>query len=119
MIFLFCDGCGRQNKILIFPTILLNLVNNLKDVSLRFFDISHGQNEGDSVHSTISAAYKGAGEVFTPSELVPFFRLARRQRPYTVHSLQFDNFLDFKGLSEDIRINSIVGNKRISSMAKG
>ena len=70
MIFLFCDGCGRQNKISIFPTILLNLVNNLKDVS-------HGQNEGDSVHSTISAAYKGAGEVFTPSELVPIFRLVR------------------------------------------
>ncbi len=104
---LFSDGCAGQNKNSIMPTMLLYLINksvNLKDISLRYFETSHGQNEGDSVHSTISTALKGSGDVFVPEELVPIFRLARRKRPYIVRPLQFDDFLDFKSMSTDLNV---------------
>ena len=50
------DGCAGQNKNSIMPTMLLYLIIinksvNLKDISLRYFENSHGQNEGDSVHT--------------------------------------------------------------------
>ena len=82
---LFSDGCGGQNKNSIMATMLLYTVlhsKNLNEISLKFFETSHGQNEGDSVHSSISHAIKHAGNIFVPSQLCPIFKLARRQHPY-------------------------------------
>lgn len=80
---------------------------HLKEISLRFFSPNHGQSEGDSAHSAITYAIKKAGDLFTPSQLVPVFRLARHTKPYKVYHLNFDDFLDYKKLSEDLRIKSI------------
>ena len=106
-VYLFSDGCAGQNKNSIMPTMLLYLINNslnLKDITLRFFETSHGQNEGDSVHSTISTALKGSGDVFIPAQLEPIFRLARRKRPYIVKPLQFSDFFNFKSMSTDLKL---------------
>ena len=62
---------------------------NLEELSLRYFESFYGQNEGDSVHSTIATAVKHAGDVFKQSLLVPIFKL----RPYSVYSLQSEGFL--------------------------
>lgn len=108
--YLFADGCGGQNKNSIMATALFYTVlncENLKEISLRFFSPNHGQNEGDSAHSAINYAVKKAGDLFTPSQLVPVFRLARQKKPYQVYTLNFDDFLNFKKLSEDYRIKSI------------
>lgn len=108
--FLFSDGCPGQNKNTIMVAMLLHLINsssNLNEVSLRYFESFHGQSEGDSAHSAITTAIKQAGDVFVPSQLAPIFSLARRKQPYKVHTLQYDDFLDFKLLSEQLKILKI------------
>ncbi|CAH0550293.1 unnamed protein product [Brassicogethes aeneus] len=107
---LFSDGCGGQNKNSIMATALLYTVlqsKHLAEISLRFFSPNHGQSEGDSAHSAITHAIKKAGDLFTPSQLVPVFRLARQNNTYKVYQLNYDDFLDYKKLSEDLRIKSI------------
>lgn len=68
------------------------------------FEPYHGQNEGDSCHSTISYAVKKAGDVFVPSLLHSIFKLARWENPYIVVPMQAKDFLDFKGLSVNMRV---------------
>lgn len=107
---LFADGCGGQNRDSIVAGALLYFISqskHLKEISLRFFTSSHGQSEGDSAHSAINYAIKKAGELFVPSQLIPVFRLARHAKPYEVFSLTFSDFLDFKTLSEIIRLRTI------------
>jgi len=82
----------------------LSRSKNLEEISLRFFETNHGQNEGDSAHSAIGHAVKTAGDLFLPSQLTTIFALARPKQPYMVHSLQWDDFFDFKTLSKDLRI---------------
>lgn len=104
-IHLYSDGCSGQNKNSIMPAMMLySIMNskNIQEISLRYFESFHGQNEGDSVHSSISTALKKAGNLFTPSQLVPVFSLARRNN--IVHQLQYEDFSDFKLLSKDLRI---------------
>lgn len=107
---LYSDGCSGQNKNSIMATMLLYTVlhsTNLDEISLKFFETSHGQNEGDSVHSTISYAIKHAGNIFIPSQLFPVFKLARRQHPYNVCPLQYNDFLDFKTLAKELRVLTV------------
>lgn len=104
---LFSDGCPGQNKNSIIPSMLLYFVSkskSIEEVSLRFFEPFHGQNEGDSCHSAISCAIQKAGDVLVPSQLHPIYRLSRSSNPYNVVPLEFYDFLDFKKLSKDIRL---------------
>lgn len=103
---LYSDGCVGQNKNSIMPAMMLYAVansNNLQEISLRYFESFHGQNEGDSVHSAIATVMKRSGDLFVPSQLVPVFSLARRHQNI-VHQLQHEDFLDFKTLSQDLRV---------------
>lgn len=62
------------------PAMLLYLVNHskhIKQISLRYFETRHGQNEGDSTHSAISIATQKAEDFVLLSQLVPIFRLAQ------------------------------------------
>lgn len=80
-IMLFSDGCSGQNRNTIIATMLVYFVTNstnIKEVSLRFFEPFHGQNEGDSAHSAISTAMSLAGDILTPAQLLPIFRLAKK-----------------------------------------
>ena len=93
--YMFLDRCPSQNKSSIFPTMMLCFMNNslnFEELSLRYFESFHGQNEGDSVHSTIATAMKHAGNVFKPCQLVPISKLARRKHPCSVHTLQSEDF---------------------------
>lgn len=107
---LFADGCTGQNKNSIIPAMLLYTLynsNNLEKVSLRYFETSHGQSEGDSAHSAITTAMKNVGQVSVPSQLIPIFKLARKMKPYLVKVLEHDDFLDFKLLSQELRILNV------------
>lgn len=107
---LFSDGCSGQNKNSVIATMLLYAVANssyIEEISLRFFESFHGQNEGDSAHSAVSTALSRAGDLFIPSQLYPIIHLARYKQPYQVHPLQHSDFLDFKKLSRDLRVLSI------------
>lgn len=105
--YLFSDGCGGQNKNSITPAMMLYTVlnsKNIEEISLRFFETNHGQNEGDSAHSAIGHALKRAGDLFLPSQVATVMALARPQQPYIVHEMQYGDILDFKGFSKDLRI---------------
>lgn len=107
---LFSDGCGGQNRNTIVFTMLLHTITkakSLRKIHLYFFESSHGQNEGDSAHSSISTAMSLAGDIFIPAQLPPILKLARRHLPYTVINMNVNNFYDFKSLSEKIRIKSV------------
>lgn len=104
---LFADGCPGQNKNSITAAMLLHFIKNsasIEKIYLNFFETNHSQSEGDSAHSAISTAIKNTGDLYVPAQLVPIIRLARRKNPYIVHSLQFSDFLDFKTLSQNLRI---------------
>ncbi|CAH0547290.1 unnamed protein product [Brassicogethes aeneus] len=79
---LFCDGCYGQNKNSVVASILLYSLakyNTIKDISLKFFETNHVQNEGDSAHSAIGYALAHSGDLFVPSQLYPVIRGARTQ----------------------------------------
>ena len=104
---IFSDGCSGQNKNSIIPAMLLHVVtnsNNINEISLRYFETSHGQSEGDSAHSAIGYAIKKAGDVSQPVQLEPFIYGARPKQPYIVLQLFYDSFLDFKTLSKELRV---------------
>lgn len=107
---LFADGCPGQNKNSIIAAMLLHTVHqleNIDQISILYFEAYHGQNEGDSAHSAIKTAIDNAGDLYVPAQLIPVFHLARRKNPYTVHTLQSRDFLDYKKMSKDLRILSI------------
>lgn len=103
---LFCDGCSGQNRNTMVVAMLMFAVSNLPidNIVLRFFEANHGQNEGDSAHSAIEYAVRKAGDIFLPSQLIPIMRLARPQKPYVIHQMNTEDFLDFKTLAQDLRI---------------
>lgn len=86
---------------------------NLKYISLSFFETNHGQNEGDSTHSSIARAMSLVGDITIPSELPPIFKLARRAQPYKVMVMSSHNFFDYKLLSEKIRLKSTRKKKQV------
>lgn len=107
---LFADGCPGQNKNTIIASMLLFFIRhskNVNEISLRFFETNHGQNEGDSAHSAISTAMEAEGEILVPSEMPSIFAKARVENPYKVRSMNFNDFLDFKSYSKSLNILSV------------
>ncbi|CAB3248457.1 unnamed protein product [Arctia plantaginis] len=99
-VYLFADGCSGQNKNSIVAATLLYVINNSLSVQEIVLSISvpcHGQNEGDSAHSAIDYAIKKSGDIFLPS----------RRQPYIVTALSYSDFLDFKALSQNLRLLSV------------
>ena len=74
------------------------------EISQCFFETNHGQSEGNSAHSAFGDALNNAGDLFVPSQISPVVSLVRPKQPYIVNSMQFDDFLDFKTLSKELRI---------------
>nr|CAH7766657.1 unnamed protein product [Callosobruchus chinensis] len=85
---LFSDGCYGQNKntiVVAMSLYALKMFPQLVKMSLSFFVTNHGQNEGDSAHSSISHAIMKVGDILEPSQLLPIITLARRKQPYKVY----------------------------------
>lgn len=107
---LFADGCPGQNKNTIVASMLMFFIQtskNVKEVSLRFFETNHGQNDGDSAHSAISTAMNAEGEILVPSKMPSIFEKARIDQPYKVRSMNGNDFLDFKSYSKSLNILSV------------
>lgn len=107
---LFADGCSGQNRNTIVVGMMLYVITNAKNIEkivLSYFETNHGQSEGDSAHSSIANAISLAGEVFIPAQLPPILKLARRAMPYNVITMSSDDFYDYKGVADKIRIRSI------------
>ena len=59
----------------------------------------------ETIHST-STALKITGKMFVSSQLIQISKLPKRQLYYIVKELQFDDFLNFKKFSGDLKILS-------------
>lgn len=106
-IYLFAVGCGGLNRNSITAATLMYVINNSKNINkitVSFSVPNHGQSEGDSAHSAIGYAIKKAGDIFTPTQLIPIIRLARRRKPYHVTALEYADFLNFKQFSSDLKL---------------
>ena len=101
---LFSDGCCGQNKNSINPSMMLNFVQqskSIRSITLHFFETCHGQSEGDSMHSVIEKAFKHAGDIDVPTQLVPICQLARQNpSPYKVIQVQSKDITDWKTFSQ-------------------
>uniref|UniRef100_A0A8D8X2V7 Uncharacterized protein n=1 Tax=Cacopsylla melanoneura TaxID=428564 RepID=A0A8D8X2V7_9HEMI len=103
----FSDGCAGQNKNSMVAAMFLYALHNstgISEITLKFFEPNHGQNEGDSVHSAIGQAINRAGDLFIPSQLTPIITLARRRQPYRVYPMETQDFYDFKDVAKELKL---------------
>lgn len=65
----------------------------------------------DTMHSVIERAMRYE-EIFVPNDYVRIIRQARKnsQKLYTVHSVTFESFFDFKSVAQDV--SKIINNWR-------
>ena len=101
---LFSDGCIGQNKNSVLPAMLLSFVcssRNVQEVTMHFFETSHGQSEGDSMHSSIERVINQVEEISVPSQLVSICKMARKDpRPYVVIPVSSADISDWKSFSQ-------------------
>lgn len=89
------DNCGGQNRNSIVFCALLYIANILDvDITLRFLEVGHTQNSGDSMHRNIEQISKFR-EIFTQTEWADLMRKAAVQHPYEVDEVEQDIVFDF------------------------
>ncbi|KAK6179756.1 hypothetical protein SNE40_012043 [Patella caerulea] len=71
--------------------------------TINFFEPHHGQNEGDSVHSSVERALRRHDTINLPSELAPIVRSARTT-PTKVREITTEDVQDWKDLSRSLGI---------------
>ena len=86
-------------------TYFLSVSVSVKQVTLFYFETSHGQSEGDSVHSTIERNLTSAGDVFLPSQLSILIQTARKHpTKYHVTEVQTTDICDWKEFGQSLHI---------------
>ena len=105
---LFSDGCIGQNKNCILPAMLMYFLAeslSVTKITLYYFETSHGQSEGESIHSTIERALKNTGDLFLPCQLAMLILGARKNpKRYHVTEVQTMDIRDWKALSQSMHI---------------
>ncbi|KAJ8688004.1 hypothetical protein QAD02_023799 [Eretmocerus hayati] len=115
---LYCDNCAGQNKNrMVIGMCLYASIKFKIRIILRFLEVGHTQNEGDSVHAMIEKNSRHR-DVWTHDDWVQVILTARTTKPYRVidvqHSMVFD-FKDFAGRfnwkknsrGEQVRVSNI------------
>lgn len=94
------DACGGQNRNATVATMCIYAVKQNESLQIldhKFFETGHSQMECDSIHSKIEQRSKYSN-VYTTNEWETIIKVARQKpSPFSTHSLQFDDFKDFKG----------------------
>lgn len=66
------------------------------DITHRFFEKGHTQNEGDSMHAVIENAKKRHGALYIPQQWVSLIKMAKvTGTPYDVTEMAQHDFLNF------------------------
>ncbi|XP_031329067.1 uncharacterized protein LOC116160073 [Photinus pyralis] len=94
----YADNCAGQNKNKFLYVLLLYaaVTYNLK-ITLRFMEVGHTQNEGDSMHSVIERCARRI-PVYTPAQWYTIARVACIKKPYIVKEMEQKDFFDLKNL---------------------
>ena len=116
----FNDGCPGQNKNSVLPTMMqafLVEARCMRKITLHFFEVGHGQSEGDSMHSVIERALRQVEEIVLPAQLACICKMARKKpRPYRVIPVKTSDIIDWKSYSQKrgiLRVRSSEGNQNI------
>lgn len=120
---LFCDTCGGQNRNQQVAAMLLYVVQNIEQlmkIELKFLESGHTYMECDSMHSAIEAAKKHKS-AYCMNDWVEIFKSARNKRgknksndKYKVHVLTYKDFYNLQELAASTiknRNKDIHGNK--------
>lgn len=107
----YSDNCSGQQKNKFMATLNLYAVTylNIPSITHKYLIVGHTQNEGDSVHSVIekqkTRILKG-GSIYSPQQWVTVIQSAKKTgKPFKVHELNYENFINFKQLTSNIGNN--------------
>lgn len=95
-IIFWSDGCAYQNRNVKLANALLELsITTGVIIEQKYLEVGHTQMEVDAVHSTIEKQLTKRREVYLPSDYIDIMRSARRQDPYEVVYLGYEDFVQF------------------------
>ena len=102
----FSDTCGGQNRNIHTSSAMLYAVQAtyIQVIDLKYMESGHSSIEVDSMHLAIEKARKHQ-RIYYVHEWEIICRGARRNTPYDVEQLQFQDFLNFHKLSQTLGIN--------------
>ena len=97
----FSDQCMGQNKnqFIAFMYYFITCSTSVEVITHSYLECGHTMNEGDSMHSTIESAKKNQ-QIFCPEQYYFLARAARKQKPYIVHEMTTDDFIDFERMTK-------------------
>jgi hypothetical protein len=101
-VILYSNACSGQNRNQFTATALMHAVVNLPNIEIidhKFLESGHTQMECDSMHSAIEFAKKKT-DIYIPSQWATIIRMAKRENPYYVVPLQYENIYDFKEVTK-------------------
>lgn len=109
------DNCGGQNKNKIIFSFYIWIAQKLHvDISHKFLEKGHTQNEGDSVHALIEKCKKNK-RIYTPMEWYSVIRNAKKTEPlYDVIEMENEDFLDFKQFASITNWTKNTKNEKVS-----
>ncbi|XP_045450125.1 uncharacterized protein LOC123658877 [Melitaea cinxia] len=95
----YSDGCAGQNKNrFVFALYLYAAIKFKLEITHRFFESGHSQNEGDSMHACIERALKNK-KIYTPDQLYGLVMNAKQTgEKYNVKEMRQTDFYDLKKL---------------------
>lgn len=98
----YSDNCSGQNKNRYLFAMYLYVTMKYKvNITHRFLERGHTQNEGDSIHACIERASKGK-ELFIPEDWYQLIENAKKEgKKYKVERMTQNLILDFKPLVDD------------------
>ncbi|GAB0095397.1 hypothetical protein DMENIID0001_107780 [Sergentomyia squamirostris] len=108
---LYSDNCVGQNKNKYILSALMYAVRefNVPEITLNFYLVGHGQNEGDNMHSVIEKQKQRtlkSGPIYVPSQWIGVISSAKKTgSPYKINELDYHDFYYLKLLSADIGKN--------------
>ncbi|CAH2092579.1 unnamed protein product [Euphydryas editha] len=96
---LYSDNCGGQNRNrIVFMMYLIAAKKFNVNISHKFLEKGHTQNENDSIHALIERSSKNK-EIYTPDQWFALVRWAKDTgNPYIVKEVSIEDILDFKKL---------------------
>ncbi|KAK7106444.1 hypothetical protein V1264_017700 [Littorina saxatilis] len=107
-VILYSDTCTGQNRNQYVAAALLQAVQqlpNLECIDQKFLTSGHTHMECDSMHSAIETAKKKI-QVAIPDQWHYVIECARLSQPYTVHELEFGDFIDYKKVAASTMRNT-------------
>ncbi|CAB3255049.1 unnamed protein product [Arctia plantaginis] len=100
---LHSDCCPGQNRnsILLYMLMTLQSSNDctIDVIDLKFLEPGHTHMECDNMHAAIERASESA-RIFIPDDWNNVIILAVKTKPYKLHLLTHENFIDFKSMKE-------------------